>query len=199
MEWQEDKAFYAGVVVMILSHDFLSSDMLDHRRGKETTMRNQDTRLFAAVSLAGPLIDQNLTADDADSLLGMLLFTPRTLLRQLVKIQDWQNLTLLELIPEMIHREHQLFKTTALLERWRGRREKYHAERSSWLSAAVEQDWRLKPMSMSQGYLIQSTAALLVVEIPTGMNRGEASDWLETHMAHLTLTIDEEMKEIYGA
>lgn len=162
-------------------------------------MHNKDKRLYHSVSLAGPLIDQGLTAADADALLGILFFKPKALMRMLRQVNGWRQKRLLELVPDLIEHEGAFFKTIALLERWRERKKKYEFEKAEWLAADVNGGWRGMQMSAGQRYLVQSTAAFLTIEIPVGMNRGNASDWLESNMAHLVMNIDEEMEAMSDA
>lgn len=158
-------------------------------------MRNQDKRVYNAVSIAGPLIDRGLTANDADSLLGLLLLNLKTLSPFLEELDETRSRPILDLIPEIIEEEGDFLRGVAQLRRWQERRDKYEADRASWLSADVGDKWRELPMSVGQRFLVQSTGALLTIEIPAGMNRGRASDWLEDQMAHVVLMIEQGYQE----
>lgn len=153
-----------------------------------------DKRLYDAVSLAGPLIDRGLKAGDAEALLGLLLLPARAIFDTLSSIDGWKSRQAIELIPEIIERDGLYLKNVAQLVLWQRRKLNYEADKASWLKADVGTGWRKQPMSLGQKYLVQSTAAILLIEIPVGMDRGSASDWLDTHMAHLVLMIDNEFK-----
>ncbi len=154
-------------------------------------MRNQDKRVYHAVSLAGPLIDRGLTANDADMLLGFLLLNLKILVPFLEALDSTQKKPLIDLIPDLIEQEGDFLRGLAQIRRWQERKTKYDADRAEWVAAEVGDEWRKRPMTAGQRYLVQSTAALLTIEIPAGMDRGGASDWLESHMAHLVLMIEQ--------
>ncbi len=155
-------------------------------------MRNQDKRVYNAVSLAGPLIDRGLTATDADALLGLLFLNLKILIPFLEALDNTRERPLLDLIPDLIEQEGDFLRGVAQIRRWQERKAKYEIDRAEWLAAEVGDDWRGKPMTVGQRYLVQSTAALLTIEIPAGMDRGSASDWLENQMAHLVLMMEQE-------
>ncbi len=158
-------------------------------------MKQTDKRLHNSVSLAGPLIDRGLTAEDADALLGIMLLRTKSATRFIMAIKGWRSRRLIDLIPEMIARDGSFFANLAQQLRWQERKSKYEKEKLAWEAAEADNFWRSKPMTLGQRYLVQSTASLLLIEIPAGLDRGGASDWLDTHMAHLVLMIDESMQE----
>ncbi|WP_257555392.1 hypothetical protein [Sphingobium sp. CFD-2] len=49
----------------------------------------------------------------------------------------------------------------------------------AWQQEHPDSGWRKKPATRSQGFLISRMCAVLEIEAPTRMNRGEAHDWIE--------------------
>lgn len=149
---------------------------------------NSDKRIWNALKLAAPLLDLGLTSEDSDSIQGLLNLHAKSLMTEFIKINGWRDLQVIDLILLIIEKYGVQLADLAQMRIWHKRRNKYYIEKKAWLAAEVDDRWRNRPMSSGQRYLVQSTAAHLQIEIPHGMKRGDASDWLESHMAHLILT-----------
>ena len=65
---------------------------------------------------------------------------------------------------------------------------RYFARRAAWLAAGEQVHagtWRSRPAKLRQGQLIITTARQLCINIPEGLARGAAADWLEDEGANL--------------
>ena len=75
-----------------------------------------------------------------------------------------------------------------LLERARIKYEKECASFEAWQQAnSGNDDWRRKPATQAQWFLIGRTADALDIDMPRRLNCGEAYDWLKAHGANLRL------------
>ena len=75
-----------------------------------------------------------------------------------------------------------------VLERERTAAAADHASWVEWRAKNPEQnDWRGKPMTRRQYFLVSRTADYLGIRMPGQMTRGEACDWLESHGGNLRL------------
>ena len=80
-----------------------------------------------------------------------------------------------------------------VLERERQAAEAERASWEDWRAKNPEQnEWRGKPMTRRQYFLISRTADHLGIRMPGQMTRGEACDWLESHGGNLRLNRDGE-------
>lgn len=144
-------------------------------------------RLYDCASIAGPYVDEGLSHEQADAHYGLIHSTIETLGEFAKTIPGWQKLPLVSLLTLIIHRYEDEFANRAAVMQWAKRKAAYDADRASW--KAVEQqkglDWRNLPMTAPQRLLIADTARILETEVPEGMDRGEASDWLHANGANV--------------
>jgi len=76
---------------------------------------------------------------------------------------------------------------------WRRRYVKYWAGHNAWLAVNPEMrmsgKWRKQRMTAGQSELVRVTAAALELDIPVGLNRGAAHDWIDEMGANLRYRI----------
>ena len=144
-------------------------------------------RLFDCASIGGPYVDAGLGHDQANAHYGLIHTTLDELTAFAREIPDWQNLPFISLVTMIVKRNEGVLAARAAVMQWTKRKAAYEADRASWKAAKPEQgdDWCALPMTASQRYLIADTALILEIEVPEGLDRGTASDWLEANGAHL--------------
>lgn len=148
-------------------------------------------RLYACAKLAGPLVDSSLSHKDANAFHGLLSFEAAEFAERISFIPGSSNMSLQELIIALVKEDHGDLEVRFGVVRWMKRKAAYADKCASWKAAAIERgdDWRDRPMSSGQRFLIADTARLLGIEQPEDMRRGDAADWLDTHGAHLLLKL----------
>ena len=144
-------------------------------------------RLFDCASIGGPYVDAGLGHDQANAHYGLIHATLDELIAFAREIPQWQDLPLVSLIAMTVERKKDVLAARAAVMQWTTRKAAYAADRASWKAAKPEKGngWRALPMTASQRYLIADTALILEIEVPEGLNRGTASDWLEANGAHV--------------
>lgn len=144
-------------------------------------------RLYDCATIGGPYVDAGLGHGQADAHYGLIHSTLGDLLALATTIPDGQKLPLVSLIVMIIEREGDTLADRAAVLQWSKRKAEYDTDRAAWKAAepTKEAKWRIRPMTVSQRYLIADTARILEIEIPEGMDRGTASDWLEANGAHV--------------
>ena len=145
------------------------------------------TRLYDCASIGGPYVDAGLGHDQADAHYGLIQGTLKELIALAKPIPGGQALPFVSLVAMIIEREGDTLADRAAVMQWAKRRAAYDADRTSWKAAEAEKedDWRSLPMTAAQRHLIADTARILVIDVPEGMDRGTASDWLEANGAHV--------------
>ena len=145
------------------------------------------TRLYDCASIGGPYVDAGLGHDQADAHYGLVQGTLEELVELAKSIPSWQNLPFVSLVAMIIEREGDELADRAAVIQWTRRRAAYDADRMSWKAAEAEKGdgWRNLPMTAAQRHLIADTARILIIDVPEGMDRGAASDWLEANGAHV--------------
>jgi hypothetical protein len=144
-------------------------------------------RLYDCASIGGPYVDAGLRHDQANAHYGLIHATLDELTAFAREIPDWQDLPFVSLVAMIVKRNEGVLAARAAVMQWTKRKAAYEADRASWKAAKPEKGigWRALPMTASQRYLIADTALILEIEVPEGLNRGMASDWLEANGAHL--------------
>lgn len=144
-------------------------------------------RLYDCASIGGPYVDEGLRHDQANAHYGLIHSTLDTLVNFAKEIPGWHELPLVALIAMIIAREGDVLADRAAVMQWKRRKTAYDTEHASW--RAVEQEkgsaWRALPMTAAQRYLLADTAQILEIDLPEGMDRGAASDWLDANGAHV--------------
>lgn len=163
-------------------------------------MPSNDKRIFAGLMLSGSLIDRGLDASHADQFHALLRMSAKTFLNFASTVPDWEETEMIDLIHEIIVSDDGTLRAFSTAERWFRRKSAYEHDRASWEAAedGVGESWRAKSMTAGQRFLVQSTAALLEIEIPAGMNRGGAADWLAANTAHIVLMFNENYEEQFA-
>lgn len=149
-------------------------------------MSNQK-RLYDCASIGGPYVDAGLRHNQADAHYA-LVHSRLDVLADFAKgIPDWQDLSLLSFVTMIIESEGEELANRAAIMQWMKRKAAYDDKLASWIAAKMEKgdDWRGLPMTAPQRHLVADTARILEIEVPEGMDRGGASDWLEANGAHV--------------
>lgn len=148
-------------------------------------------RLYACAKIAGPLVDGSLSHSDANAFHGLLSFEAAEFAERISLIPGSSTMTMFELIIALVKDDISDLESHFAVAKWMRRRAAYADKCASWKAAAIERgdDWRDRPMSSGQRFLIADTARLLEIEQPEDMRRGDAADWLDTHGAHLLLKL----------
>ena len=144
-------------------------------------------RLYDCAPIGGPYVDAGLGHDQADAHYGLIHATLNVLTAFAREIPDWQDLPLVALVAMIVEREGDNLAARAAVMQWKRRKLAYDADRVSWEATKPEKGdaWHKLPMTAAQRYLIADTAQILKIEIPEGMDRGAASEWLEANGAHV--------------
>lgn len=144
-------------------------------------------RLYDCASIGGPWVDAGLGHHQANAHYGLIHGTLGDLVKFASVIPDWHELPLVSLFAMIIERNSDELATRAAVMQWQKRKAAYDADCASWQAAEPQHGdgWRTRPMTTSQRHLIADTAQILVIEVPEGMDRGAAADWLDAHGAHL--------------
>lgn len=150
-------------------------------------------RLLDCASIGGPYVDEGLGHDQANAHYGLIHATLDELTAFAKEIPDWQDLPFVSLVAMIVERKKDGLVARAAVMQWTKRKAAHEADRASWKAAKPEKGngWRALPMTASQRYLIADTALILEIEVPEGLNRGAASDWLEVNGAHLVNRLGE--------
>lgn len=150
-------------------------------------------RLYACACLAGPLVDAGLGPQDADALKGLLSGTIDDLAEYARDLPQAHSVTLLELLVDIVARDHADLTALAAALQWETRKAAYERDCAEWKAAKpiCDPTWRDLPMTRGQRFLIADTAALLEIEIPADMDRGAAADWLDANNANVVLRLEE--------
>lgn len=144
-------------------------------------------RLYDCASIAGPYVDEGLKHDQANAHYGLIHGTMETLEEFAKTIPGWQHLPLVSLVTMIVQRHGDELANRAAVMQWTNRKAIYDADSASWMAVEQEKgsDWRALPMTASQRYLIADTVQILRLEVPEGMDRGAASDWLDANGANV--------------
>ena len=151
-------------------------------------------RLYACASLAGPLVDGSLGHADAVAFHGLLSLEAADFAERISRIPGSATMPMRDLVIALVKEDHDDLAARFAVAQWSKRKADYDDDCASWKAAALEtgDDWREKPMTSAQRFLIADTARLLEIEFPENMNRGEAADWLNSHGAHLIFKLNGE-------
>ena len=144
-------------------------------------------RLYDCASIGGPYVDAGLGHNQANAHYGLIHATLDELTEFAKQIPDWQALPLVSLVAMIVERNNDVLTARSAVIQWTKRKTEYEADHASWKAAKPGKGdgWRTLPMTASQRYLIADTALILEIEVPEGLDRGAASDWLEANGAHL--------------
>ena len=144
-------------------------------------------RLYDCASFGGPYVDAGLGHDHANAHFGLVNGTLDGLIELAAAIPDSRELPLVSLIAMVIECNGDELATRAAVMQWHKRKTAYDADAAAWRAAEPYQGdgWRARPMTAPQRHLIADTAQILVIDVPEGMDRGAAADWLNAQGAHL--------------
>lgn len=150
-------------------------------------------RLYTCARLAGPLVDASLSQTNADAFHGLLQLEARNFNTRVAALPDWEEMTVLAAVVALAKDEASDLGTRFAVGQWARRKASYDLDCASWREAenAIGLQWRDRPMSSGQRFLVVDTARLLEIEIPAGMNRGQAADWLDRQGGHPLFRIAE--------
>lgn len=151
-----------------------------------------EKRLHACAAIGGPYVDQGLGARHADAHFGLMNGTLEAFTSFAKAIPDWEDLPMVALVATIVLRDEQELENRAAVLQWTRRKAAYDADRASWKACESDKGdgWRALPMTAPQRFLIADTAAILEIEIPAGMDRGMASDWLDANGANVIRQIE---------
>lgn len=144
-------------------------------------------RLYDCASIGGPYVDAGLSHDQASAHYGLINGTLEDMANLAKAIPDSGDLPLVSLVAMIVERHKTELAIRAAVLQWTKRKTAYDAEHASWKTAEpnISADWRTLPMTEGQRHLMADTARILVIDVPEGMDRGAASDWLEANSAHV--------------
>jgi len=148
-------------------------------------------RLYASACLAGPLVDAGLGPTDADAFHALLSGTLDDLVAYADDLPQGRAVSLLSLVVTILARHGDYLEKLSAALQWETRKVAYDEDCASWKTAEADCGvaWREMPMTRGQRFLIADTAALLEIEIPEGMDRGTAADWLDANDANVVLRL----------
>lgn len=138
-------------------------------------------------SLGADLTEYGFRGDDADALMG-LRGLPVTQGIQMLIEELGHGQVLGDLLKTVVDKHRGMLEELGRQLSWNRRSRRYHAALAAWNAQpdAVQQGrWRQLAMTARQRALVQITADLLDIAIPSGLDRGTAADWLERHGANL--------------
>jgi len=151
-------------------------------------------RLFDCASIAGPYVDLEMGHKDAEAHYGLIHSTLDTFVEFARAIPGWQDLPVISLVVMIVERHGEELADRAAVMQWSKRKTAYDADCASWKAAEEEKgsNWRALPMTAAQRYLLADTARILEIEIPDGMSRGTAADWLDAYGANVIHKLEED-------
>ncbi|GMN14139.1 hypothetical protein [Altererythrobacter sp. MTPC7] len=150
-------------------------------------------RIHACASLAGSLFDRGLDHTDAPAFDGLLSLSAHEFAELVKSLPDSDGLPMLDLVVETVRYHAEELELRSAVRHWAKRKADYDADCTSWKKRELEvgDGWRTKPMTAGQRFLLADTALILEIEIPAGMNRGNAADWLDANGANVLRKLGE--------
>lgn len=146
-------------------------------------------RDWHAYRLGADLIAYALTGDDAFSLMGLRSMAAADALQLCaIEAKKAPGASLGDVLANVVDVHRSTLEPRGWQISWHRRWLKYAAEVESWKSQSsevVNGDWRSLTMTSGQRELVRVTATLLKLDIPGGLNRGTAADWLTDCGANL--------------
>ena len=161
----------------------------DDLPGREMT-GHEPHRNWHIYSLGADLLAYGFCGYDADALMGVRGLSASRLIRMLQDDSgsEQPERRVGDLLKSIVDKHRGELEDIGRQLSWDRRLRRYHAALADWKSqpGAVRQGrWRQRPMTARQRALVQVTAGLLDIAIPSGLDRGTAADWLERHGANL--------------
>jgi hypothetical protein len=129
-----------------------------------------------------------LASGDALAMMGLLSTGPANVGRLLVEAaKAIPNIYVGRLWPRLIDANRDEYEARGRHVAWQRRWAAYKVDHDSWVASLADatDDWRARAMTSGQRHLVRDTAVLLDIDIPQGMTRGAAHDWLTRHGANI--------------
>lgn len=142
------------------------------------------------ITLGAVLVNAGFQASDADALAGLLDIEAVHLIDRLGPLaSDRPTSSAAELLGHLLFLDQRELTARGLFLTWQKRLALYLEDREEWLARDEELrlngEWRDRPMSADQRWLIRATCLALRIAMPGHLRRGQAADWLEAHGANL--------------
>jgi hypothetical protein len=135
-----------------------------------------------AYHLGADLFYCGLATGDGLAMMGLMSMGPAHVARLLAEAaKSTPNVYVARLWPRLLHGNRGEYEARGRFVSWQRRWARYKSESYSWRKRQTDSDdtsWRDLHMSSGQRDLVQDTAILLDLDIPEGMDRGRAHDWL---------------------
>lgn len=129
-----------------------------------------------------------LATGDGLAMMGLMSMGPAHVAALLaVAAKDHPAIYVARLWPRLIDANREEYEARGRFVRWQRRWAMYKEEADSWRGYFLESpdgSWRELHMTSSQRYLVQDCAVLARIDIPEGMTRGAAHDWLQKNGAN---------------
>lgn len=122
-----------------------------------------------------------LATGDAFALMGLLSTGPANVGKLLIEAaRSAPNLYVGRLWSRLIDADREVYEARGRYVAWQRRWAAYKVDHDGWVASLSDcsDDWRARPMTSSQRHLVRDTAVMLDIDIPEGMTRGAAHDWL---------------------
>lgn len=142
------------------------------------------------ITLGGVLVNAGFQAFDADALAGLLSADGASVAERLAdRSVAHPGATAAELIADLLDRNQRELAARGLFLTWQKRMAAYMDDRAEWLARdeelRLDGEWRDKPMTVGQRWLIRVTCRALKIAMPGHLLRGQAAAWLDGNGANL--------------
>lgn len=140
-----------------------------------------------AYQLGADLHRCGLATGDVTAMLGLMSIGPARLADLLIAAaRTHPNIYVARLWPILIDAGRDEYEARGRFVSWQRRWARYKEDADAWAArgSEMESSWRALHMTSGQRHLVRDCAVLLGLDLPDGMDRGRAHDWLMVHGAN---------------